>query len=99
MKTSSAFILLPSAFTFWGKRERKAGDASERESAEGKLGVSEARRGLGDVVRLAGRARRLERRLGKRGAASLSPYLQSLLRLATESNIVAPAQVRRAVGF
>ncbi len=68
-------------------------------SAEGKLGVSEARRGLGDMVRLAGRARRLERRLGKRGAATLSPYLQSLLRLSTESNIIAPAQVRRAVGF
>ncbi len=68
-------------------------------SAEGKLGVSEARRGLGDMVRLAGRAKRLERRLGKQGAATLSPYLQSLLRLATESNIVAPAALRQAAGF
>ncbi len=67
--------------------------------SEGKITVREARDRFSDMVRLAGRARSLERRLGKRGVAELSPYLQAVLRLATESNIVQPAQLRRAASF
>ena len=64
-----------------------------------KITVREARDRFSDMVRMAGRLRGLERRLGKRGVASLSPYLKAVLRLATESNIIVPATLRRAASF
>jgi hypothetical protein len=68
-------------------------------TAEEKPGPAEARERFSDMVRLAGRLRQLERRLGSRGVAELSPYLQSLLRLVTEPRVVEPARLRRAASF
>jgi len=68
-------------------------------TAGGKPSRSELQERFSDLVRLAGRVRQLEKRLGKKGAAELSPYLKSLLRLVTESRVVAPAQLQRAAGF
>ena len=64
-----------------------------------KLGAREARERLSDAVRLAARLRRLEERLGASGVAGMSPYLQSLLRLAAEPAVVQPAELRQAAGF
>ena len=68
-------------------------------TAGGKADPSEVRERFSDLVRLAGRLRQLEKRLGRKGVAKLSPYLQSLLRLATEPRVVGPALLRRAVSF
>lgn len=71
----------------------------ERARRSGKLGAREARERLSDAVRLAGRLRRLEERLGQGGLPEMSPYLESLLRLAAEPAVVQPAVLRRAAGF
>ncbi len=68
-------------------------------AAGGKPDPKEVRASFSDLVRLAGRVRQLEKRLGKKGVATLSPYLQSLLRLVTEPRVVAPALLRKASSF
>lgn len=60
---------------------------------------TEVRERFSDLVRLAGRVRQLEKRLGGKGVAALSPYLRSLLRLVTEPRVVAPALLRKASSF
>ncbi len=71
----------------------------ERARRSGKLSVRQARERLSDAVRLAARLRRLEERLGGSGLAEISPYLESLLRLAAEPAVVEPAALRRAASF
>ena len=68
-------------------------------TADDKSDSSEVRSKFSDLVRLAGRVRQLEKRLGKKGVAQLSPYLQSLLRLVTEPRVVAPAFLKKAASF
>jgi hypothetical protein len=68
-------------------------------AAGGKPDPEEVRSRFSDLVRLAGRVRQLEKRLGRKGVAKLSPYLQSLLRLVTEPRVVAPALLRKASSF
>jgi hypothetical protein len=68
-------------------------------TADGKPDPSEVRSKFSDLVRLAGRVRQLEKRLGKKGVAQLSPYLRSLLRLVTEPRVVAPAFLKKAASF
>ena len=67
--------------------------------AGAKTDSGEVRERFSELVRLAGRLRHLEKRLGRKGVAELSPYLRSLLRLVTEPRVVAPARLRRAVSF
>ncbi|MHC5058928.1 MAG: hypothetical protein ACYTKD_30095 [Planctomycetota bacterium] len=84
---------------------RRATDAFGRifellgRAADGKPDPREVRARFSDLVRLAGRVRQLEKRLGRKGAAELSPYLQSLLRLVTEPRVVAPALLKKAASF
>ena len=89
-------------------RTRKAGKSDafsrvrevlERARRSGKLSAREARERLSDAVRLVGRLRRIEERLGKSGLAESSPYLDSLLKLAAEPAVVVPAALRQAVSF
>jgi len=68
-------------------------------SAGGKPNRAELRERFSDLVRLAGRVRQLEKRLGKKGVAELSPYLRSLLRLVAEPRIVEPALLQKAASF
>ncbi len=68
-------------------------------TAEGKSDPSEVRSRFSDLVRLSGRVRQLEKRLGKKGVAQLSPYLRSLLRLVSEPRVVAPAFLKKAASF
>jgi hypothetical protein len=68
-------------------------------TAEGKSDSSEVRGRFSDLVRLAGRVRQLEKRLSKRGAAELSPYLRSLLRLVSKPRVVAPTFLQKAANF
>jgi hypothetical protein len=70
-----------------------------RSEATGDVSPEEARERISDAVRLAARVRRLEERLGRSGLAEASPYLRSLLRLASGSKIVEPAVLRRAASF
>jgi len=63
------------------------------------FGPHEARERVADLVRLEGRLRRLDERLGRCGVAEISPYLTSLLRLAAGPRIVQPAILRRAASF
>jgi len=65
----------------------------------GKPGRAEVRERFSDLVRMAGRVKQLEKRLGKKGVAELSPYLQSLLRLVTEPRVVGPALLQKAASF
>ena len=80
--------------------ERRGPDAFQQvfemvtRAAEGGVEAQEARERLGDLVRVSARARALDKRLGQRGVAELSPYLQSLLRVAGEPKVVEPAQLR-----
>ncbi len=71
----------------------------ESARGSGKLSAREARERLSDAVRLSARLRRLEERLGTSGVAEMSPYLDSLLRLAAEPAVVQPAVLRRAASF
>ena len=86
-------------------RGRRATDAFGRifellgRMADGKPDPREVRARFSDLVRLAGRVRQLEKRLGRKGVAKLSPYLQSLLRLVTEPRVVAPAFLKKAASF
>jgi len=64
-----------------------------------RVGLKEARARFSDALRLAARLRRLEERLGKKGVAELSPYLESLLRMARASRVIRPAELRQAAGF
>ena len=91
-----------------GRRSRSSGKSDafarvrsclERARRSGKLSAREARERLSDAVRLAARLRRLEERLGAGGIAEISPYLESLLRLAAEPAVVQPAALRRAASF
>lgn len=51
------------------------------------------------MIRLAARVRRLHERLARRGVAEVSPYLESLLRLAAAPRVIEPAQLREAASF
>jgi hypothetical protein len=55
--------------------------------------------GFADALRLAARLKRLEERIGRSGVAELSPYLESLLRMARASNVVRPSTLRKAASF
>lgn len=63
-------------------------------ASEEKVSAREVRENLGDLVRVSARVRALEKRIGRRGAAELSPYLQSLLRVAGEPRIVKAERLR-----
>lgn len=68
-------------------------------TADGTSDPSEVREKFSDLVRLAGRVRQLEKRLGRKGVAELSPYLRSLLRLVSKPRVVAPAFLQKAANF
>lgn len=63
------------------------------------MSLAEARRHFSDIIRLAARIRRLHERLGRRNVAEMSPYLESLLRLASAPRTLEPATLREAASF
>jgi hypothetical protein len=71
----------------------------KRAIGSGASSLSDSNATFSDALRLAARLRRLEERLGRGGVAELSPYLESLLRMAQVSKVVETTQLRQAAGF
>jgi hypothetical protein len=63
------------------------------------LSPVEIRVRFADALRLATRLKKLEERLGRTGIVELSPYLQSLLRMAQVPEAVGGVEFRQAAGF